>query len=1387
MPAGLEPVTSRRSMDVERRRRANTLEREMRDPTSICNVDCLLDTVSALVSDCDHDSLRRLKNIEQYAAKYKPLALQINQLRMNVEDFDFIKLIGAGAFGEVQLVRHKSSSQVYAMKRLSKFEMMKRPDSAFFWEERHIMAHANSEWIVQLHFAFQDAKYLYMVMDFMPGGDIVSLMGDYDIPEKWAIFYTMEVVLALDTIHNMGFVHRDVKPDNMLLDSYGHLKLADFGTCMRMGANGQVVSSNAVGTPDYISPEVLQSQGVDNEYGRECDWWSVGIFLYEMLFGETPFYADSLVGTYGKIMDHKNSLSFPPEVEISEQAKALIRAFLTDRTQRLGRYGIEDIKAHPFFRNDTWSFDNIRESVPPVVPELSSDDDTRNFEDIERDEKPEEVFPVPKGFDGNHLPFIGFTYTGDYQLLSSDTVDAESKEASAAVNSSGAASNNHGHGHGHNHRHRPSNSNELKRLEALLERERGRSEALEQQDAGLRQQIELITKREAELQRIASEYEKDLALRQHNYKVAMQKVEQEIELRKKTEALLVETQRNLENEQKTRARDLNINDKVVSLEKQLLEMEQSYKTETEQTQRLKKHNTELDFTVKSQEEKVRDMVDMIDTLQKHKEELGQENAELQSLVVQEKNLRSQLKELHKEAENKMQTLINDIERTLGREQKAQEDNRALLEKISDLEKAHAGLDFELKAAQGRYQQEVKAHQETEKSRLVSREEANLQEVKALQSKLNEEKSARIKADQHSQEKERQLSMLSVDYRQIQLRLQKLEGECRQESEKVAALQSQLDQEHSKRNALLSELSLHSSEVAHLRSRENQLQKELGVQREAKRRFEEDLGQLKGTHHEALANNRELQAQLEAEQCFSRLYKTQANENREESAERLAKIEDLEEERVSLKHQVQVAVARADSEALARSIAEETVADLEKEKTIKELELKDFVMKHRNEINAKEAALATLKEAEIELHKKLGQKGVECEDLLQQHKKQQEELALMRSSKDEEIAKLLDKCKQEVLLKQVAVNKLAEVMNRRDSDLPKQKSKARSTAELRKKEKEMRRLQQELSQERDKFNQLLLKHQDLQQLCAEEQQVKQKMVMEIDCKATEIEHLQSKLNETASLSSADNDPEDSQDSVFEGWLSVPNKQNRRRGHGWKRQYVIVSSRKIIFYNSDIDKHNTTDAVLILDLSKVYHVRSVTQGDVIRADAKEIPRIFQLLYAGEGASHRPDEQSQLDVSVLHGNSNEERPGTIVHKGHEFVHITYHMPTACEVCPKPLWHMFKPPAAYECKRCRNKIHKEHVDKHDPLAPCKLNHDPRSARDMLLLAATSEEQSLWVARLLKRIQKSGYKANSSNNNSSTTDGSKISPSQSTRSSYKPYAVNVQRSATLPANSSLK
>ncbi|KAI4801755.1 hypothetical protein KUCAC02_019626 [Chaenocephalus aceratus] len=332
--------------------RLEKLESLMRDPQSGLNLETLLDSMNALAHDLNYPALRKNKNIEAFLSRYEKAASQLRELQVKLEDFDKVKLIGKGAYGEVRLVRHKASRKVYAMKQLNKFEMIKRSDSAFFWEERHIMAYSNSPWVVQLFCAFQDDRHLYMVMEFMPGGDLVTLTMNYDIPEKWAIFYTAEVVLALDAIHSMGFIHRDVKPDNILLDQHGHLKLADFGTCMKMDSTGMVHCDTAVGTPDYISPEVLQSQGGHGHYGRECDWWSVGIVIYELLVGDTPFYTESLIGTYGKIMNHKNSLVFPEDKEMSQSARDLICAFLTDREVRLGRTGVDEIKCHPFFKND---------------------------------------------------------------------------------------------------------------------------------------------------------------------------------------------------------------------------------------------------------------------------------------------------------------------------------------------------------------------------------------------------------------------------------------------------------------------------------------------------------------------------------------------------------------------------------------------------------------------------------------------------------------------------------------------------------------------------------------------------------------------------------------------------------------------------------------------------------------------------------------------------------------------------------------------------------------------------------------------------------------------------------------------------------------------------
>ncbi|KAI5736404.1 hypothetical protein M8J76_002868 [Diaphorina citri] len=1236
--------------DEDRKRRLKYLEEKIQDPRSVINVDCLLDTVQALVADCEHHNVKRMKNVEAFMHRYDQVAREVCKNRMKTEDFELIKVIGRGAFGEVQLVRHISTKRVYAMKLLSKFEMIKRSDSAFFWEERDIMAHANSEWIVQLHFAFQDAKSLYMVMDYMPGGDLVNLMSNYDVPEKWAKFYCAEVVLALDAIHCLGFVHRDVKPDNMLLDKHGHLKLADFGTCMRMNKDGLIKSDTAVGTPDYISPEVLKSQDGDGVYGRECDWWSVGVFLYEMLVGDTPFYADSLVGTYSKIMDHQNALKFP--------------------TKRLGRNGIEEIKAHPFFINDQWTFSNLRECVPPVVPELSGDDDTSNFDDIEKDESPEENFPVPKAFAGNHLPFVGFTYSGDYQLLSSGNVSKTSDMVDNAIPNGGQANGE---------------------LKDLLERERREMSQLEERQRQLSEQYEAVSARETALRDEMGQLEKNLTILRHDLKESQRRADNESELRKKAEVNLQEYKRKLEDEQNKRTREMNnnqqTNDKIANMHEKL-------KTEAETATRLRKQSAELTVAKSAGEQMVVELQNILATLEMERDTLQQEVATLQAKISQERSSKTQAVNLHKELEGRLQALNTELERNKHRELQLAEDNRHLGEKVSSLEKECASLSLELKAAQAQYQQEVRAHEETQKSRMVNKEEASVEIVKvrmecifrALRTKLSDEKNARQTAVTKCQETERQMSLLSVDYRQIRQRLEKVEAEYRQELEKSKTLQSQVEQEQAKKFSLQSDLSVQTSEAAHLKAREEQLSHEVAMLREAKRNIEEEYHKLKTKRSVEDLQMKELQDQLETEQYFSTLYKTQAHELKEELDERSRNILELEEERGDLTHRLQLAVARADSEALARSIAEETVGELEKEKTMKELELKDLMAKHRSDLSSKESLLSNGKEREVDYKKSIDQLMKDREDLQQQINLLKEELR-KSSNSSEEMEKLHKQLKQEQLLKAQAVNKLAEIMNRKDINTTcKGKSKA-SSADVRKKEKECRKLQQELTQEREKFNQVVVKCQkelqELQSQVVEENTSKLKLQMELDSKDSEIEQLQGKLaalgSETASLSSADveNDESYVQDSRLEGWVSIPNKQNIKR-HGWKKQYVVVSSKKIIFYNSENDKQNT-DPVLILDLSKVFHVRSVTQGDVIRADAKDIPRIFQLLYAGEGEARRPEDGGAELPAVLRG--GDEKPGIIALKGHEFLNISYHMPTTCEVCPKPIWHIIRPPPALEC----------------------------------------------------------------------------------------------------------
>ena len=274
------------------------------------------------------------------------------------ENFTTVKIIGKGAFGEVRLVSRKTDGKIYALKSLIKTEMFKKDQLAHVRAERDILAESDSPWVVKLHNTFQDSAYLYMLMEFLPGGDLMTMLIKYEIFSLPVTrFYMAEIITAIEEVHRHGYIHRDIKPDNILLDRGGHVKLTDFGLStgfrkahentyyqellnnrdtanrrrqqnrnsvtldqinLTMSNRGQIntwrksrrqLAYSTVGTPDYIAPEIFTGKG----YSFSCDWWSVGAIMFECLIGWPPFCAEDAHDTYKKIVDWRNNLYFPPD------------------------------------------------------------------------------------------------------------------------------------------------------------------------------------------------------------------------------------------------------------------------------------------------------------------------------------------------------------------------------------------------------------------------------------------------------------------------------------------------------------------------------------------------------------------------------------------------------------------------------------------------------------------------------------------------------------------------------------------------------------------------------------------------------------------------------------------------------------------------------------------------------------------------------------------------------------------------------------------------------------------------------------------------------------------------------------------------------------------
>jgi len=290
------------------------------------------------------------------------------------------------------------------------------------------MSRVKSPWIVDLKASFQDDDYLYLVMEFLPGGDFMCLLMKKDIlTEAEAKFYMAELILSIESVHKLDCIHRDIKPDNILIDKDGHIKLSDFGLAK---ISDKIFEQNSltprkpnpkkkshqkldscVGTAFYVAPEVLKKKG----YGPDIDWWSAGVIFYEMLFGYAPFCDEETNNVCYKILNSQDYLLFPSEIKLSKEAKDLIKQMINDSDKRLGKKGAGEIKSHPFFKGIDW--ENIRTTMkPPFIPKLDNDYDTKYFE--ENFEEIEPFYPPikkrPKRKQGE---YIGFTYRGEEEEI----------------------------------------------------------------------------------------------------------------------------------------------------------------------------------------------------------------------------------------------------------------------------------------------------------------------------------------------------------------------------------------------------------------------------------------------------------------------------------------------------------------------------------------------------------------------------------------------------------------------------------------------------------------------------------------------------------------------------------------------------------------------------------------------------------------------------------------------------------------------------------------------------------------------------------------------------------------------------------------------------------
>jgi len=295
--------------------------------------------------------------------------------KVSQEDFELMTVVGKGSFGKVMQVRKKDDDKIYAMKVLRKEAIVARKQVAHTMAERNILKKIHHPFIVSLHYAFQTDEKLYMILDYVNGGELFfHLKKEGKFSEARVRFYVAEISAALQHLHSLDIVYRDLKPENILLDADGHIRITDFGLSKEINPDEGTVTF--CGTPEYLAPEVLKGQ----PHGTAVDWWSLGTLMYEMLTGLPPYYSQNVNIMYQKILTA--DLRFPNFM--SPESQDILEGFLRrDPEKRLGTSPDPSIlRNHAFFKGLDWEKLLKREVVPPFKPKVKSDNDITQIDPV---------------------------------------------------------------------------------------------------------------------------------------------------------------------------------------------------------------------------------------------------------------------------------------------------------------------------------------------------------------------------------------------------------------------------------------------------------------------------------------------------------------------------------------------------------------------------------------------------------------------------------------------------------------------------------------------------------------------------------------------------------------------------------------------------------------------------------------------------------------------------------------------------------------------------------------------------------------------------------------------------------------------------------------------